>query len=721
MTIFPSTSRFQVALCAFLSFLVPLLVFLPAVRFELIDLDDISYITSNGLATAPLTFGNIRNAFVSRGPANLHVPAVWISYMLDIAVFGNHPWAFHLSNILWHALDSLLLFFFLKRLANHFSRTPASASVLLLLALLWALHPLRVESVAWATERKDTLSLFFGLLVLHSWLSVLTSRHAIPKLAFAGSALLAYALGLCAKPSLVTLPAILFVLSIPPCRERPRWQIILPALLPFLAMALFSSRATTAIHDAFNHIVPPPLCDRLATVPSVFLFYVAKTICLRHLAVIYGKWTSPLWLGILLALPLLALGVWIFLKRRSFPLLWLGALTAAAFFVPVSGIVPIPFNLVADRYAYLPALGLSIALLQLFASSGESAAGAPAPESPGLFRRFPLRLAILLAACTACAMATARYLPSWRSTATVYLPARRHVPDHPAIRAFDAKIARSHGDFATARNCWLRAGTQSDNYELLLAGATDVYALEGPEAAIRYLEAIPPPPVYLPGWSARVASARIALGQYDEALDTVLHALPATPPADSLRNHLLHAAMIAAWHLGRPADSLQYARQSGLLPPGVPQVSPHHFLSYYLVLWNNDERPHALDYFRQIVRDFPDPGVFNNIAWILATPFYSPAPPSEAVALARRAVAATPPASPLRPVFLDTLSVALANAGDFPGAIEAVSDAIALLPPDSPSLPAMQRRLGLYRQSLPYRELADKPVPPAQYAYSPPP
>lgn len=731
MTLRSPSYRLRLAFFALLAFLIPFLLFLPSVRYPLVALDDSAYVAANPVAKSPLSLQNAPRAFAFRSPAPMYVPVLWLSYMFDATLWGNHPWAFHLGNAIFHAFNSLLLFFLLRSLCQRFfspspsspdshpstssspaCRSPFVAGLLspLFLALLWACHPLRVESVAWVAERKDCLAVFFCLLTVLAWLPAVSPSVSLSRRwAYGLLSFLCFALGLLSKPSLVPLPVLLLFLACPPLSARlafGRFGSILVAL-PFLAASALCSVATTRLHALNNNFTAPPLLSRLATIPSVFFFYLRKTLFPGHLSVIYPEWTSPLGWGILLAIPCLAVALAVFLRRHANPLLWLGAFWLALFFLPVSGIVPVPFNLVADRFTCLPAIGLSIALLPVFAA-------------PGRLRR--LFLALVLLACIAGSSAA---LPKWRSDDALYASARRFVPDHPAIRGFDATTARMHGDFLVSRLCIARAQQAkldrdgNLDYPLLLLDVPNINALDGPQSALDFLQTIPPAPPDHPKWADLATAAQLALGRNEEVLSTALQALPCAVDGDASRTALLLAAMIASHRLGNPADALHYAHLSGVIPPSVTEIDPHHFLSYYLYLWNNDDRVPALDYFRQIVRDYPDPGVLNNISWILASSFWSPAPSSEALDLARRALAATPASSPLRPTFLDTLAVALANDGQFDAAVSTVSEAISLLPSSSPALPDMQRRLDLYRQSLPYREIKEKTVPVSEYSYDP--
>ena len=683
-------------------------------RLELAS-DDPSFVATNPLVLGGLRLSAVRDAFLAPVPAApMYIPLLWISYMLDVSLFGNHPWAFHLTNILLHAASSLLLFLLLRRLAARFSpfpagRKPGTEILCLLLCLLWSLHPLRVESVAWVAERKDCLAVFFCLLVLHAWISALDARQPSRRILHGIAALVLFVLGLLSKPSLVPLPLFLAFLALPPGRPSPRILPLVLALIPFLLLALLSSFATTAFHAQHAALPPPSLLSRFATLPSVIFFYLSKTLLPVRLSVLYPQWTSSLWMGALLSLPLLAAAVWVLHPRRASPLLWFGVVFATLFLLPVSGLVPVSYNLVADRYSLLPALGLSIALLGL----------SPLP-SAGTPSRLPRLFTLLLALfATASAVATAVHLPVWRDSDTLFLPVRRLLPDHYTVRAYDARRARDHGDFVVARECAARAYALFPDYYLFLADVPDVNALEGPQAALDLLLGNPPPPPALTHWTVLAASAQLSLDCPADALATTARALPSSLPGDPFRNVLLQIAMVAAHALGDTPSALAFAHQSGVIPQNADTLVPGHFIQYYMFLWNNNDRIPALRYFRALADSDPTPSVLNNIAWLLATALWSPAPSSEAVDIARRALDTLPPDSPLRPTLLDTLSVALANDGQYNGAVSTISEAITALPPSSPSLPAMQSRLALYRQSLPYRELLGNPVPPDKYSYDP--
>lgn len=742
---FPVPTRFLVrrtafvALCSFLALLLPLLLFLPSLRFNFIALDDSSYVLYNPVVATGLSWQNVRDAFSFPGPAPMWLPVLWLSYMADVTLLGGGPGVagpFHAVNVVLHALDTLLLFALFLRL----SRRPSAS---LLLALLWAVHPLRVESVAWVAERKDVLSLLFLLGSLHAWIAFLRAVRPVPRAAAWTGAIIGFALGLLVKPSIVPLPILFAALALPPCSDRllglpapppsphpfRKTALRLLAMLwPFLLLALTASRASVLTSKAANDVIPVSFVSRIFTIPSVAAFYLSKTLLPVRLSLIYPSWTSALLPGLLGLVLLSAAAIALFRIRRRAPFLWLGGLFAALFFAPVSGIVQVPFNLVADRFSYLPAIGLSLALLQFFVPrEGRRPArgnSPPALASPPR-RRFPRLCIVHCALCillVAFAVASARHLPAWKNTRSIYGTVRRLQPDHYSVRLYDAQEAFRRGRFDEARRAIDHAAAAAGRMEtaLVAANAPIVAAQSGDRAFLDYLLAFPVPPsenAYHSHWCFDVALAHLSLGHYRETLAIADDALPRAAPSDPNRRRLEELAMIAAHALGDAPSAAARARHLGILAPGETSLDLSHFANFYSFLWVNGYRNPAADYFRALVRDFPVSDAFNSIAWFSAVAFWSPVAPEEALSWARRALELEPRDSPRRPGILDTLAAALANAGRFDEAVSTLSSALDAIPAGHPARPAMERRLSLYRRHLPYREIQSRPVPEAEYDY----
>ena len=706
-----------IVLFAILSLALPLLLFWPARHYGFIALDDGSYVLHNPLVAAGLSWKTFRQAFAFPGPAPMYIPVLWLSYMADATLFGagpQFPAPFHLVNTALHALDTLLLFAFFFRL----SKRPFSS---FLLALLWALHPLRVESVAWIAERKDVLSLFFLLIALHAWMSFLSSKRPLARALCWSGTLLAFALGLLTKPSLVPLPFLLAFLALPPCATRiPALTPALPlkpsplaalkslfkSLWPFLLLSLVAARLSVITHAIDNDVIPVPFASRLLTIPSVVSFYLSKTLWPFRLALIYPSWISPPLRGMAGLALLLVMATAVFRLRRRFPFLWLGTLFSALFFAPVSGIVQVPFNLVADRFSYLPAIGLSIALLDI---------------RPASRRSRTLVSGILVLLLVAESVLSFRHLPVWKNTRSIYATVRPLLPDHYAIRIHDAQEAFRRGRFDDALECLRRATAAAGRLESadVAAALPVVWARDGTEAALDFLQNAPIPPTdsLYHGWCLHLALANLALERFREALDIATAALPSIPLHNPYRESMRKVAMIAAHSLGLHSVALHYAGPLDSSLSGGTALSEPCFSSFYLSLWHDGFGYAALPYFRAVLRDYPSSESFNNVAWLSAVAFWSPVSPDETLAWAQRALELEGPDSPRRPGVLDTFAAALANTGRFDDAVSALSEALDATPPGHPSRPAMLRRLDLYRRHIPYREIRELPVPESEYDY----
>jgi hypothetical protein len=207
-------SRFPVWLVAALLALVTITLYWPATRCDFVNYDDNRYVTENVHVQNGLTLKNLKWAFSNPVASNWH-PLTVLSHMLDGQLFGLKPWGHHLTSVLLHVLNTILVFGLLHRLTGALWRSA-------LVAALFGLHPLHVESVAWVAERKDVLSTFFGLLALAAYVRFVeqsktqlhqgASRHPKSKV-FYGLSLLFFGLGLMSKPMLVTWPFVMLLLD----------------------------------------------------------------------------------------------------------------------------------------------------------------------------------------------------------------------------------------------------------------------------------------------------------------------------------------------------------------------------------------------------------------------------------------------------------------------------------------------------------------------------
>lgn len=373
----------RAAICATL-FLGTLLLFARAIGNDFVNYDDPAYVTANAHVRAGLGLDGLRWA-VSAGEASNWHPLTWMSHMLDATLFGQDPRGHHAMSVLWHALNAVLAFLALRRLTG---AVWASASC----AALFAWHPLRVESVAWVAERKDVLSGFFWFAALWLYAAYVERRRAGPGRTGVGTLYLAtmaaLALGLLAKPMLVTLPFVLLLLDVWPLRRvalcRPAttastaralapallpavetWFRVLVEKLPFLALAAASSFVTYRVQEAGGSVSAElDLGARLANAVVAVARYLGKLFAPIDLAVLYphpGTWPTPQMLAALLLLgAVTTIAVWQWRRRPWIGIGWcwfLGTL------LPVAGLVQVGMQSMADRYTYLPMLGAQLALL----------------------------------------------------------------------------------------------------------------------------------------------------------------------------------------------------------------------------------------------------------------------------------------------------------------------------------------------------------------------
>jgi protein O-mannosyl-transferase len=316
---------------------------------EFIGLDDPVYVTGNQAVKAGLTWPSVQWAFTSFYASNWH-PLTWLSHMLDVQLFGMQPAGPHIVNLILHIAGSLLLLWFLAAATGRFW---AAATV----AGLFALHPLHVESVAWVAERKDVLSGVFLMATLLAYLYY-TRKPGVGRYVLVAAL---FALGLMAKPMLVTLPILLLLLDYWPLeRTAPRkwWPLVLEKL-PLLAMSAASSLATMQAQR--GAMFPIPLEARLANAILSVGRYILQMFWPADLAVYYPyPRTVPVVAACVVLLALIAATIAAFRIGRTHRYVLVGWLWYLVTLVPVIGILQVGAQSHADRYTYLPLTGLFI-------------------------------------------------------------------------------------------------------------------------------------------------------------------------------------------------------------------------------------------------------------------------------------------------------------------------------------------------------------------------
>lgn len=450
-----SSSRRFALLCLVLA-LGTVAVYWPISCHPFIVFDDEQYIAANPHVTSGLSATNFVWAFTTSEQANWH-PLTWLSHQLDCSLFGSRPGPQHLVNLLYHIVNALLLFVFLRGATGALWR---SAFV----AALFAWHPLHVESVAWASERKDVLSACFWLLTLLAYLGYARRVRPLPAVAssrsgqaaaFYVAALVCCACGLLSKPMVVTLPFALLLLDLwplnrvaglvcqslaaDPCPPVSVLRLLIEKI-PFFAMAIAGSVATYLVQSGGGAVSGIALSERISNAVLAYALYTAKLFWPSGLAVVYPHpkhW--PVWLAIV-AVALLC--VWTFLcvaHWRKRPYLAVGWFWFLGTLVPVIGLIQVGAQSMADRYTYIPSIGFFVAI----------AWGAVAffPARPSTRCLLP---ALAAAALLGCLAATARQVSFWRDSIVLFRHALEVTTDNYVAANCLGKAYEKSGNVAYA-------------------------------------------------------------------------------------------------------------------------------------------------------------------------------------------------------------------------------------------------------------------------------
>jgi tetratricopeptide (TPR) repeat protein len=476
---------------ALLLFALTLLLFARSCGNDFVNYDDPDYVTANPQVRAGLSFEGVRWAFTSGAASNWH-PLTWLSHQLDVTLFGLNPRGHHATSVFLHALNAALAFFAFRRLTG-------AAAASLVCAALFAWHPLRVESVSWIAERKDVLSGCLWFFTL--WCYAVYTERRRPGGAGAGrwyvATLVAFALGLMAKPMLVTLPCVLLLLDGWPLRRAGAvrdWLPLVREKLPFFVLVAASAYVTYRVQQAGGSVSAVlGLGDRCANALVAIARYLGKVLFPVELAVLYphpGTWPVPRVLAAAaLVAALSALALWQVRRRPAIAVGWawfLGAL------VPVIGLVQVGVQSMADRYTYLTVPGLQLAVLWT------------------LRELLPRRMAAVLAGITlaAAAVLTWRQQGVWRDSDTLF----------------------SHALAVTERNY-----VAHDNRGLHRHGQGRI-----DEALADYRASLAIHPGYLNAHN-NLGHALARLGRPAEALPHYRAALTAQPGHPEVRNNLANA------------------------------------------------------------------------------------------------------------------------------------------------------------------------------------
>jgi len=577
-----------------------LAIYAPVVSYDFTTYDDPLYVTENARVQQGLSAATLLWAFSTGRGGNWH-PLTWLSHALDWQLYGAWPGGHHLTNLLLHLANALLLFTLVRRL----TRAPWRSA---LVAGLFAWHPLHVESVAWVAERKDVLSACCWWLALHAYVTY--ARQSRPRAYRA--ALLWFALGLLAKPMVVSLPCALLLLDYWPLRrggsgtspwlpappeDAPRpvpWHRLVLEKWPFFALAAASSVVTFLVQKSGGAVVSLaalPLADRLAHACLAYVAYLARTFWPRGLAVFYPlpeSWSAVEASGAALLLAVVTAGAWVWRRRQ--PWLLVGWVWFVVTLLPVIGLVQVGLQFMADRYTYIPLTGLFLALVWGLA---ELVARGPA----GLRTALQATGGLALLGCLAL---TALQVRTWQNAETLFRHALAVSPDRftalnnlaralgklgrieEAAAHFEAALALRPGAPLPLYNLGLIAARQGDleraraRYEAALHSQPDyaparfelanLLANQGQleQAAAHYRACLRTAPG-VPEVHRNLALVLVRLGALQEAVAHFRAALRLDPDQPEA-----HSQLAAALHkLGQPAAARHHYQQALRLRPDL--------------------------------------------------------------------------------------------------------------------------------------------------------
>jgi len=334
-----------------------LILYWPAQNFEFVSYDDNIYVTNNSHVQGGLTVEGLIWAFTNMGAGFWH-PLTWLSLMLDFELYGLNGGGYHGTNILFHLLNSLLLFLILLRMTDKLWQSG-------FVAALFAVHPLHVESVAWVAERKDVLSTFFWMLTMGAYVHYL----ARPSLFRYLGMVVFFILGLMAKPMLVTLPFVLLLLDYWPLNRLKEmdWSVIKRLIAEKTPLFLLAFIFSVLTFYAEGHLgalpsqVDFPIVTRISNAIVVFFAYLGKMFQPVELSFYYPHpGMRPVWQIVLSFMTLTGISVFVMAQARRYPYLPVGWFFYLGTLVPVIGIVQVGGHGMADRYTYIPLIGVFI-------------------------------------------------------------------------------------------------------------------------------------------------------------------------------------------------------------------------------------------------------------------------------------------------------------------------------------------------------------------------
>ncbi len=463
-------------ICIFLV-IVTLAVYWQVLDNDFVNYDDDDYVTENIRVHKGVTFDSLTWAFTSSHASNWH-PLTWVSHMIDYQLYGLNPRGHHLTGLLFHVANTLLLLLVLIRMTGALWQSS-------FVAALFALHPLHVESVAWVAERKDVLSTFFMMLTVWAYI-LYVKKHEVKRYLLV---VLFFMLGLMSKPMLVTLPFILLMLDFWPLgrlcllhdtrnvvtgqqtnEKTDIFRLVLEKV-PFFALAIGSSVVTFIVQEgAMKTLKTYSLQTRIINTFVAYTEYIVDMIWPVKLVVLYphpGN-SLPLWKGVVAGLALVLITILVIRKARKIPYLAVGWLWYVVTLIPVIGIVQVGPQAMANRYTYITLIGLFVII----------AWGANDLLSKWLHRKIWLGTlaAIILPVLI---ILTWKQVQYWENSFTLYKHTLKHTSNNYVIHNNLGIVLRKQGRAEEAINHYLQALRSNPDYELAHYNLGNAYADQG--------------------------------------------------------------------------------------------------------------------------------------------------------------------------------------------------------------------------------------------------
>ena len=713
-----SSARGHAAGWCLLAMAAAFLLYLPSLWHDFCPVDDAYFVLENPIVQGGLTGSGILAAWTSVH-ASYWAPLLWMSFMLDQTISGGAPWSFHLTNVLLFALSAGLVFGLARRWTG-------KNGIALAAALLWALHPARVESVAWITERKDVLSGVFFLLGL--WFYTV-GREQSPRSASAaaGGATLrlrpsAFVLlswlcmlfGGMAKQVVIVMPAAMILLDVWPLGRtdwnriwKDGWRLVAEKWMFWLLAIAFASIPIWT-HVEEQAIVDVPAGHRLAMIPIHYLFYLQKLAWPVDLAplqddLLFVGWKMAVGVGLLAAATVLA---WRFRARAPWAL-W-GWLWFAGLLFPLSGVVWAGSERIAVRFLYLPQIGLTLAVVLALAALLRRC-GAPRGAARGL-------MALLLLVC---GDLTLRALWQWRNADSFGLWIYECHPQQGGACAIGGDVYMALGEWTQAQEAFEQGVALGEKaclsrlcllwnqlgHEERAAAAWDGFEKRLGRPLGQFAEWERPQEREL-AWRVRGQFLR-AKGDYAGAIAAFKEAVQWEQDDSAF---VLAEYLRACYEGGRPEEGAETAARLSAAA-GVRVNEWRDLFPFYAQAWKGGARGYAYAYFAEYAERFPEDAVnLNYMAWLLATATPDGLDHARmdewAAAAVRWAELAREKGAEDQIGVWNVLAAARANAGDSSGAVAAAEQALKLAREKKQDDVAVEteKRIATYRMGLAWRE-----------------